>query len=559
MSDDEIPALCANNINNNNEIKNSVKYLINNSLEDEDDLDDEDWEEMLNDDDSFDTKCLFCEKIFSQITLAIDHLKIAHDFDLPEIKLKFNLDDYFYIKMINYIRIEKPDAKKFLDANEIFWDDEKYLKPLESESWLMMDLDDLTTIQDQQSIKDNQSSNASLTKNLTETITLTVDQFRKLQGIINDLTNQLKEKDDLLHQASLDIDVMKSSYRNLLEQHLPMNGDDENVGCDNKNINSKITAGLTDPDAGYFNTYSHFSIHHDMLSDQIRTLSYKNAILNNSNIFRDKVVLDVGCGTGILSMFASQAGAKEVIAIDQSEIIYSAMDIVRTNRITNIKFIKDRLEDAKLPCEKVDAIISEWMGYFLLFEGMIDSVIYARKNYLKPNGIMLPSRCNISLVGYGDVQRYNESITFWKNVYGYDMSCMQNEVLKEPIIEVCKPEYVLTNANIIANFDLMKVDSDCTNFAYDFELIVKRDAQLTSLVGYFDTFFELPNHVEFTTSPFAKPTHWKQVIFYLPQMVNVKKDEVIKGRFICRRDRNDIRGLIFTIEYFNQVLKYALN
>ena len=45
--------------------------------------------------------------------------------------------------------------------------------------------------------------------------------------------------------------------------------------------------------------------------------------------FDGKVVLDIGCGTGILSMFAAKAGAKHVIGIDQSEIIYQAMDIVR--------------------------------------------------------------------------------------------------------------------------------------------------------------------------------------------------------------------------------------
>lgn len=37
----------------------------------------------------------------------------------------------------------------------------------------------------------------------------------------------------------------------------------------------------------------------------------------------------MGCGTGILSMFAARAGAKKVFAVDQSEIIYQAMDIVR--------------------------------------------------------------------------------------------------------------------------------------------------------------------------------------------------------------------------------------
>lgn len=57
-----------------------------------------------------------------------------------------------------------------------------------------------------------------------------------------------------------------------------------------------------------------------MLKDQVRTEAYKNAIEQNSALFMDKVVLDVGCGTGILSIFAAKAGAKIVYAIDNAEI-----------------------------------------------------------------------------------------------------------------------------------------------------------------------------------------------------------------------------------------------
>lgn len=63
--------------------------------------------------------------------------------------------------------------------------------------------------------------------------------------------------------------------------------------------------------------------------DVVRTQSYRDFMYQNKNIFMDKVVLDVGCGTGILSMFAAKAGAKMVLAVDQSEIVYQAMDICR--------------------------------------------------------------------------------------------------------------------------------------------------------------------------------------------------------------------------------------
>lgn len=61
----------------------------------------------------------------------------------------------------------------------------------------------------------------------------------------------------------------------------------------------------------------------------MRTDTYRKFIEENSDLFKDKVVLDVGCGTGILSMFAARAGARRVIGVDQSNVIYKAMDIVR--------------------------------------------------------------------------------------------------------------------------------------------------------------------------------------------------------------------------------------
>jgi hypothetical protein len=55
-----------------------------------------------------------------------------------------------------------------------------------------------------------------------------------------------------------------------------------------------------------------------------------------------------------------------------------------------ITFLRGRMEDVKLPFDKVDVIISEWMGYFLLFESMLDTVVVARNEYLAPTGCGKP-------------------------------------------------------------------------------------------------------------------------------------------------------------------------
>src|SRR5688572_6586333 len=101
-----------------------------------------------------------------------------------------------------------------------------------------------------------------------------------------------------------------------------------------------------------------------MLKDEVRTLSYRNSMLNNPHLFKDKIVLDVGCGTGILCMFAAKAGAKQVIGVDMSNIIDKAKEIIALNGFSDkITLLKGKMEEVILPVPKVDIIISEWMGY----------------------------------------------------------------------------------------------------------------------------------------------------------------------------------------------------
>ena len=86
-------------------------------------------------------------------------------------------------------------------------------------------------------------------------------------------------------------------------------------------------------------------------------------------------------------------GAKAVLGVDYSDIIYLAMDIVRENKMDDkFKLVKERLEETELPYEKYDIIVSEWIRYFLLFVGMLDSVLDSKVKYLAPGGMELHAK-----------------------------------------------------------------------------------------------------------------------------------------------------------------------
>ncbi|CAG9836155.1 unnamed protein product [Diabrotica balteata] len=483
------------------------------------------------------TTCLFCPLQFHTIAVALVHCRTEHKFDLLALKNKYNMDCYSYIKLINYIRLQKPDPKILTESTIALWDDDVYLKPGELEPWLMYDFDDLG------------SAPSTPHYAIDGKTPLSNINFSDLQRQIQDLTMQVKHKDLMLENYHKDMEKMKEVTRTIVEA-----GD----SAIRKIPHNIVSSGCQSGD--YFNSYSHFGIHHDMLNDKVRTESYRDAILKNSNQFSEKLVLDVGCGTGILSMFSAKAGAKQVYGIDQSEVIYKAMDIIRENKLQDqVHLIKGQLEKLNLPVEKVDILVSEWMGYFLLFEGMLDSVVHARDTFLKPDGLILPNRCNISLIGVSDIDRYNSVINFWDDVYGFSMKCMKPDVLQEPFVEIVPVEKLLTDSQVVTEIDIKTCDMNACVFSSKFNLTSVRDGILTAIAGYFDTFFDLENKVEFSTGPNSTRTHWQQTLFFLPNTIDMKAGDTVEGTISCKRLTKNVRGLSVTITIGSNKYQYIMD
>lgn len=106
-----------------------------------------------------------------------------------------------------------------------------------------------------------------------------------------------------------------------------------------------------------------------------------------------------------------KAGAKHVIGVDMSSIIEKAREIVAVNGLSDrITLLQGKMEEVQLPFPKVDIIISEWMGYFLLYESMLDTVLYARDRYLVPGGKIFPDKATMYLAGIEDGEYKDDKI-----------------------------------------------------------------------------------------------------------------------------------------------------
>lgn len=130
--------------------------------------------------------------------------------------------------------------------------------------------------------------------------------------------------------------------------------------------------------------------------------------------------------------------------------------------------IRGKIEEISLPdgVEHVDIIISEWMGYALLYESMLDSVLHARDKFLRPNGgVMAPSQCRMMLALCDGNEVVKDRVAFWNDVYGtpffgytsahadprpgFDLSEMAHSIHKDAIIDVVSPESVVSEPYLL--------------------------------------------------------------------------------------------------------------
>lgn len=201
------------------------------------------------------------------------------------------------------------------------------------------------------------------------------------------------------------------------------------------------------------------------------------------------------------------------------------------------------------------------MGYFLLFESMLPSVLFARDKYLRapPSSTqplntatgVYPDRALMFVSAIETSAAHDHRVKWWSDVYGFNMSCLveEREKFQSSTVEIVRPQQLLTNFTLLKEFDCNTVKEQELDFVAPFELKVnKPHAALSAFMVHFDTLFALhcKSTITLSTAPMADrapepelTTHWQQSVFYLVKPLKVKEGDVIQGKLTAKRSAGD--------------------
>jgi SAM-dependent methyltransferase len=263
--------------------------------------------------------------------------------------------------------------------------------------------------------------------------------------------------------------------------------------------------------------------HQPMLEDRVRCRAFRRALAEI--VTSDSVVLDIGAGTGILSMFAAQAGAKRVYAVERTIVAGLARELIEANGYADrIEVIQSDVQDVTLP-EKVDVIVSEWLGGYAVDENLLPVVIQARDRWLKPGGKMIPGDVSSILAPVWDMQA-QQDLDFWRS-YPYDLDFAPAEQAACRDYR-CGCEHVRPEHLLCAGQEMWALDSltfpyaeSLSPFTTHLEFVAAKDGRMNALAAWFRA--ELSPQVMLDVGPHEPDTHWGRTVFPIDRTLEVTK------------------------------------
>jgi protein arginine N-methyltransferase 1 len=286
--------------------------------------------------------------------------------------------------------------------------------------------------------------------------------------------------------------------------------------------------------------------HAIMLADGVRGTAYRDAI--RAVVRPGDVVVDLGSGTGLLALFACQAGARRVYAIERDpSLVELAGAVARENGCADAITFVGGTSAAVEVSEPADVIVTETLGHFALEEQIVHALADARARWLKPGGRVLPADVTL-IVAPIDSAEAARRIAFWDGErFGMDFRAARRWAADAVDVLRVTPDEVLARPQpfVCIDLDALRLPPpSCWARELAFEL--RRPGQLTGLAGWFEA--TLVPGIQLTTAPGAPRTHWKQAMFPLETPIDVDAGDrltvalaaLVDGRSVVWSWRGDV-------------------
>lgn len=269
------------------------------------------------------------------------------------------------------------------------------------------------------------------------------------------------------------------------------------------------------------------SFHQSMIADRRRLRTFCDGV--RQAVQAGDVMMDIGVGTGVLTLAAIQAGARRVICVDDDDIILHARETFKRNGCARkTRLVRGNILNIKFSGPEPDLVVSELLGSFALAENITEIAYHVREQFPSLTRFV-PEWFELFVVPV-EHNALNAAIReFDKPCEGMDLTHLTGPALNNVYAHNMTPRHHLGDPEILAHVDLLDIDDPDMNVLTTCD--ITRAGTLHGFSGWFRS--KVYGDAMMETGPFFPRVHWEDVFFPIETPLEVRPGDVVSFRLIA--------------------------